>query len=697
MGSTQKKQTDSHAVRRIKYGISVTISVLAAVGLVVLLNWLAARQYVRTDLTRGGSYSLSAQSKAVLGKLDDGYRIVTLLPSNSQVADEDRALVYRRVRDMTDEYARYSEGLTVEHLDPRSDITRAESLNAAIAETFKDELTPVVDAIDQGRAALDVIKPINTKLVSVLTAGLNTETDRAETRVQQLFRAAATSCTSFGQTAEQAGRQADDLMNQVLVNYAGVKDQFAEVFTDYDAVLGVIIQSAGQLVRSSETSNAEKELLLEAIELCKQGQAALADPLVKIGEAEDAPRYHRVLYGLAGGESVVMLGPGRVKVVPVSEMWRQDMSNAEGDGPAQPQYLIEEKLTGALLSMTLEQPPMVVFLLSGTGAALGPQGQYNIVGQRLDNADFRVTQWNPAGQVSAMGQPTPPMPRPEAEPGQKTIWVVLPTPTANPMMMANPRQQIADLLQERLAAGDSAMIMLAADPNSTFGVANPITELLGTWGVTAQTDRIILQEVQESNRRSATVLQFMIDTWPDALPITTALNGMQSLFQIASPIITRDDNGATHYPLVEVTGNRLWTHSDLTSPEAVQRAKFSEADSAPSFTIATASERDGKRLITIAERVWASDDMTGYGLFGPGTAELTGAAVPGNSELFVNSVFWLAGLEDLIAASPRSQDVPRIRPMPPHTLWWHQTALLAGMPAAALALGLCVWWVRRRA
>ncbi len=701
MGSTNKTPTNSHTIRRLWHWLHVAVIVSVVLVLVVLVNALAYRAYVRKDLTRGGSYSLSDQTKAVLGKLDDGYRLVTLLPDNSRVADEDTALVYRRVRDMADEYARYADGLTVEHIDPRSDITKAESLNAAIAETFDDELAPVIEAINQGREALDTVKPINTKLIAVLMSGLNDEADQAEDRTQQLYRAAATACTGFGQTSEDAGQQADELMNQVLVNYAGVKVQFEEVLTNYDKVLDVLLQSAGQLVRSPETDNADKERLLEAVELSKQIQAELDGPLEKMRAAEDAPRFHHVLYGLTGGASVVAIGPNRVKVVPVSEMWRQDLRDLEETGQVQPQYLIEEKMTGALLSMTLDQPPLVVFVLSGTGAALGPQGRYNIVAQRLENADIQVTQWNPAGQVSAMGQPTPPRPRPEPEPGQRAIWVVLPTPSpqmGNPMMMAaNPRQQIAELLREKLDAGDSAMVVLAADPSSAFSMANPITDLLDEWGITVQTDRIILREVPQANRRNATVMRFLVSTWPDALPITTALNGMQAAFLAASPILTGTDQGATHHTLVEIKGSRLWTHTELTSIEAVQSATFSEADSAPSYTIATASEKDGARLITTAEEVWASDDMTGYGLLGPGTAELTGAMFPANSELFVNSVYWLAGLEDLIAASPRSQDVPRVRPMTAEKLWWHQVALLAGLPLAALVLGLGVWWVRRRA
>lgn len=699
MTEPNKTYTDSHALRRIKFGTSVAVAVLAAVGLTILVNWIAARQYVRMDLTQSGSYSLSAQTEAVLNKLQAEYRLVTLIPRGSNT-DEQTALMYRQVNDLVDVYGRFSDHVTIEHLDPRSDISQAESLNTAIAEAFEDELAPVIQAIHEGQSALEQVTPINDKLGAVLTAGVNDDPNTPETSAQKLFRAAATRCVQFKQTAEQAEQKTNELMDQVLVNYAGIKEQFQSVLLDFDAMLGVFVQSGDRLNRSPDINDADKERLLEALDLAGQAQAVLSEPLKKMDAAEDAPRFHQVLYGLTGGASVVVLGPNQVKVLPVSEMWRQDRRDLEQTGEAKPQYLIEEKLTGALLSMTIKQPPLVVFVLSGTGAAIGPRGHYNNVAQRLENSEFSVTQWNPIGQVTSMGRPTPPLPRPEAEPGQKTVWIVLPTPgqSGNPMMMAaNPRQQIANLLKERIDAGDSAMVMLGADPSATFGLANPITDYLASWGITVQTDRLILEEVPQANRRSITSLQFLVDTWPSALPITTALNGMQAMFQIASPIITSDDKGATHDPLIELTGDKLWTHTDLSSPEAVQSATFDEANSAKSYTIATASQKDGKRLITVAEQVWASDEVTGLGLLGPGTAELTGAAVPGNSELFVNSVFWLAGLEDLIAASPRSQDVPRIQPMTEQAYRWHQVLLLAGLPLASLGLGLGVWWRRRMA
>ncbi len=701
MASKQATTSDSQAIRRLKFGLNITAAVIAAVGIVVLVNWTASRQYLRLDLTHNRSYSLSAQSKTVLGKLEGEHKIVTLLPNDLEVNSEQAAQVYLRVKDLADEYARYADNVTAEHLDARGDIFKAEQLNASIAKAFDEELAPAIEAISLGRTALDELGPANTQLLNVLMSGLNTEPDTAPSPAQELYQVAASRCQEISQTIEQAGQQTDELLDQVLVNYAGIKQQIQSVLTDYDAVLAVVSDRAGQLARSNETEDADKERMLHIVELCKQIQGKLTAPLTQMDAAEPSPRYNQVLFDLTSGASVVVLGEDRVKVVPVSEMWRQDTRATEETGRAQPQYLIEEKLTGALLSMTIQQPPMVVFVTSGGGPALGERGQYNQVAQRLESADFRVTQWNPAGQMSSMGQPTPPQPRPQAEPGQKTVWVVLPTPgnqMNNPMMMmANPRQQIADLLEERLDAGDAAMVLVTAEGAAAFGVANPITDWLATWGLTPQVDRIILEEIQQDNRRTAPSMQFIVDDWPDSLPITTALAGMQAAFRIACPILLGEAENTVHQPLIQLKGSRLWAHSDLSSSEAVQNAKYSDADSAESFTIGAASVQNGKRLVTFTEPIWASDVMTSYGLLGPGTAELTGAAFPANSELFINSVYWLAGLEDLIAASPRSQDVPRIQPMSDNALWWHQLILLVGMPAGVLLLGLGVWAVRRRA
>ena len=70
---------------------------------------------------------------------------------------------------------------------------------------------------------------------------------------------------------------------------------------------------------------------------------------------------------------------------------------------------------------------------------------------------------------------------------------------------------------------------------------------------------------------------------------------------------------------------------------------------------------------------------------------------PGNAELFVNSVLWLSGYENMIAVSAKSNAALRIRDIQPAvltTLRWG--VLWGGAPAAALIAGAVVYAIRRR-
>jgi ABC-type uncharacterized transport system involved in gliding motility auxiliary subunit len=68
----------------------------------------------------------------------------------------------------------------------------------------------------------------------------------------------------------------------------------------------------------------------------------------------------------------------------------------------------------------------------------------------------------------------------------------------------------------------------------------------------------------------------------------------------------------------------------------------------------------------------------------------------GNSELFINSVYWLAGLDNAIAATARTQDIRRVGPIGDGQQLALRWILLAGLPALALLAGVIMWQVRRR-
>jgi len=56
----------------------------------------------------------------------------------------------------------------------------------------------------------------------------------------------------------------------------------------------------------------------------------------------------------------------------------------------------------------------------------------------------------------------------------------------------------------------------------------------------------------------------------------------------------------------------------------------------------------------------------------------------------------LAGIEELIAASARTQDVRRIEAISPAKLSSLQWTMLIGMPLGTFIVGVGVWMTRRR-
>jgi len=397
-----------------------------------------------------------------------------------------------------------------------------------------------------------------------------------------------------------------------------------------------------------------------------------------------------------------------VRVIPLKELFREpDRSQMRPGQMPELRFQGEEKITGALVSMSMSNPPMVVFVGGGPRPATGPGGQYQKVTQRLQNLNFKVESWNPAGGPGPGGRPMPPGPAPEPQEGQKAVWIVLPQPPPNPQnpMASGGNQQLTETIRGHMTEGHGVMFMLSFNPMPFMGGGNELAKLMEPWGITAQTDRAILAEIRIPNRPPGADYRFDPVQWPADLPVTGAISGMRGHFELPSPLVLTKPlgDGSMVYPLVELRGKRMWAATDLQSN---QRPEYDPQTAKDSFVIAAAAEKDGNRIVAATAshdprmgqfRSWASDGVTDVGVIGMrGTADAFGAMWPANAELFVNSVFWLAGLEDLIAASARSQDIRRIDGITQEGIERLRWSLLPGLPIAIIAVGIGVWLVRRK-
>lgn len=684
---------DTQRQRRFKYGLNVAVAIAAAVGLAVLANWIGYRHFIRIDRTATRRYSLSPQSRKVLKDLEGDRRIVTLFGGGNLYVNE--------ARDLVDEYARHGRNVKVQHIVPARQPGQMEIFLGTLRDRYEDQLLPLEQTIRDSRSALHQVAQSVSAVRRPLQEILENP-DLPNGELGLFVKSMAQAFARFGGDVDTVDRQISRIVQKPLPIYGRAKRTLENLLVDLrENVFTPSINRLNGEIEKGGTPPAIADRLLAIIRQLEQVRTEVNEAVSALQNAPDVQDYEKLVGQLDDQEVIVLVGPAQVRVIALGDMFREPDPNQIRPGE-QPQLRFqgEEKITGALVSMNLSHRPMAVFVTSGQQQAIGPRGEFEHVAQRLRNLNFDVQQWSPVAQPGPMGQPMPPGPLPVPEEGQHAVWIVLPVGPINPMnpMTAGTGQQVADLLQERLEAGDAAMVMLTLSPMPMAGLggADPVAQFVSSWGVTPQLDRLVLREVVLPDHQRRATSQLDITHWATQLPITRAIAGMPGVFVQANPLLLASGQDGSNqpdvWPLVEVSGRDLWTQTDLQSNP---NPTLDPATAGGPFVIAAAAERDKKRLVVVADPVWASDQVTTMGPQGL-PAQVFGAAFPGNTELFVNSVYWLAGLDQLIAASPRTQDIRRVGPMADPAQFRLKMLLLVGMPLSVMATGVFVWSVRRR-
>lgn len=105
--------------RRVKYSSSSVIVVLIVLGILVVVNFMSTRHFVRADLTEGKDFTISDATKGMLDGLND---IVNINLYFSKKLPPYLTNLQQQVKDILDEYKAYAHGnLAMEFIDPASD------------------------------------------------------------------------------------------------------------------------------------------------------------------------------------------------------------------------------------------------------------------------------------------------------------------------------------------------------------------------------------------------------------------------------------------------------------------------------------------------------------------------------------------------------------------------------------------------
>ena len=138
-----REVADFYKTRNARYGTMSLVAVLVFAGILVAVNYLAARQSKRWDLTANQIYSLSDQTIKILRELDAPVKFTVF----------DQELNFDRSRGRIDSYVYQSPRVTAEYIDPDKNPTRTKAAQVSsygtIVIEYKDRTERVTSTNEQ--------------------------------------------------------------------------------------------------------------------------------------------------------------------------------------------------------------------------------------------------------------------------------------------------------------------------------------------------------------------------------------------------------------------------------------------------------------------------------------------------------------------------------------------------------------------
>ncbi len=404
---------------------------------------------------------------------------------------------------------------------------------------------------------------------------------------------------------------------------------------------------------------------------------------------------------------IVVESGERRRQVRLDEMVEFDPSAGMGGPPPVRAITAEGALTAAILAVTRQEKPRVLF---ATGHGELPLrdvrgGGLSRLADALEKTDVQVEEWKALGAEKV----------PDG-----TDLVVVAGPRS-PWLAAE-RKALVDFL----AHGGRVLLLLDPVFERAGGgrfVSTGLEELLTGWGLEAHDDVVIDPDHGLPFFGPETF-------WEEPIPlhpVTSALSGRPVLFLLCRSLGKRDDlpAGVVLHDLVETSAN-AWGETD---PFSAGGARRDDRDRSGPLLLAVAGER---RPVETPERAaGAAGDEDNGGQGGkkegdpgaspggdpkPAGGEKGGPSVPGarlivvgdadmfsnagidqasNRAFALNAIDWLLAENRQLGIPPKERTLARLF-LTEEQLWTLFAIVVIGLPGLGIGAGLLTWWLRRR-
>jgi ABC-2 type transport system permease protein len=686
---------------------------LFAVGVLALTTAivaLAATPSLRLqiDATKTRAYTLAPSTEEFLRALPVDGAVGSWAVHVLVAEDRVDPASLRRIDEVLRAMQRLQPKLTADRIDPDAADPAAGRRYEALLEAITAAYAPSIDVwrpvLDEAIAGYDDLRGFarsETPLLATLLRTLPEGEGAAARPIMEIRRTLERIGLGLGQLSEQGDAFLEDVRGrlrttaaQPLPDYDGARSGlaansrlWADEFSTAVALFEQWADDASLDPGLRGWSRTAADRFARQATARRSEQLALEDlPELGIGDVGRA---------LGTGECAIVLAPRGAIAIP---SW-QFVPLARGAGGRATLGFdfaarTESVLVGAMRSLAVERMPQVVFVHAEAASILAPSSERTDVAAMADTlraARYAVREWSVAN-----GE------RPVESPGQRTVWVVLPPLQREGLQTSERERKLIETTRSLLAANERVLVTFARSLLPLFGQKDPWGLVAADLGLAVDTGRIVMEIVPLAADRFERQPFQAVEAATSTHPIARAIAGQPALFNHPTPISIADPVvGATAVVSVEPSQNRWleddWRveRADRTERTAPESKRFAEP-----VPIVVAVE--GRHPLVAGERRAVAVGSGGWMLssIADASQSLGGRRFvlvnPGNRELLLASVAWLAGEDALVGGSGAGREIARVGAIDDRTRFLWLGVLAVGLPGAVAIVGGLVALRRRR-
>ena len=667
---------------------SIIFAIALGAGLVALNDiFMQPDLRERIDATKSRSYSLSPRTQQLLGNLEGPWSITVVMVDS----DTDPAVV-RQIDEVLEGYAEAAPDMQVSRIDPSQPgaLTDYDQLLLQLRERESESIVnfedSVASALEEFSSLVEFASPTADWIDRLLTSQGGEGTPMRE------VEAIASALRLLGQQGHLVLNAVEESMTpgvgSPLPDLEAARSILEQGLTRWSMELQAASRRLDRIEHLPAELAPEFARLSSALASEAAALALAADRLTRLEPLELA----RIAGRLREGEAAIIIGPDRAMAIPASQLFATNLQQDEvGSVRMDQRFRGEQLLSSAIQSMQQDTMPSVVFVHADEVSKLDahPQ-QADVTGitTLLEAARIDVTEW----PISLAPQPAFPA-------GTPVVWIVLAPSERIGFEIGSAEKRLLEATSHLLDQGESVLLSLYPSFLPRYGQPDPWAAMAAEFGIEADTGAVLLQETVDVNGDVVVQMFQQLTEFPSPHPVAGALNGQSLALPLPVPLKPVDGAEGDYQVLaaIEPDADR-WLETQWTPSLDLGPVRRGDQQLPGPVNVAYAVERDiesrsPQRVLVVGSGPWMLTNVADVAVSAGG--DRISLLHPGNHELMMSSVAWLAGEDHLVAQGPLSQEVARLRGIGDTELQIVGWLLTLVLPGLVLLLGVGVWMARR--